>query len=499
MTNDNYSEFVVMGAGIGGLVTACLLAKNGKEVVVLERNSYAGGSCVNFSRGGYTFESAIHAINGCNKNGRTMNILNECGIGNQINFLQPKKMCRIITPSNDISIPEAQGFEAMNILKKNFPDQAPAIESFFSKLESLFGSNDHDFRTKKSLLNSELWALRNVSLQQLLDNYFKDQSLKCALSQYWGYMGAPPSSLSATSYLYMFWDYMINGSYYPEGGSGIIAKKLVNEIQLNGGRVCLDSEISSLGTHGNKLVSATTVNGKKYHGKKFICNMSTKKIFCNLLKKKNSDQKKVEIVMDKMKLSPSAFIVYLGLNTKISKYFEDDYEIFINPSNDVERQISGIENCSPKNSQIGITIYSNLDKTVCADGKSVMSVFMLSDYNFWKKESVKNYVDLKNNIANELLSCCKQVIPDVKSSAEVIEVATPLTVEKYTGANNGALYGWNPKATTTLEESKIKKKPLFNNMYVSGAWTAPGGGLSSVVYSGHRVAKHLLVGSCENQ
>src|SRR5215210_8308564 len=50
-------EVVVVGAGIGGLTCAALLAARGVDVCVLERESQGGGCAVAFERFGYEFET----------------------------------------------------------------------------------------------------------------------------------------------------------------------------------------------------------------------------------------------------------------------------------------------------------------------------------------------------------------------------------------------------------------------------------------------------------
>lgn len=58
------AEVVVIGAGIGGLTAAAMLAKAGRRVVVLESHSIAGGAAHAWKRDGFTFESGPSLYSG---------------------------------------------------------------------------------------------------------------------------------------------------------------------------------------------------------------------------------------------------------------------------------------------------------------------------------------------------------------------------------------------------------------------------------------------------
>ena len=64
MTSNKY-DVIIIGAGIGGLTAGAILARNGKKVLVLEKNPVAGGYAVNFKRKGFEFDASLHLINGC--------------------------------------------------------------------------------------------------------------------------------------------------------------------------------------------------------------------------------------------------------------------------------------------------------------------------------------------------------------------------------------------------------------------------------------------------
>src|SRR5262249_59475028 len=58
-------DAVVVGGGMGGLTAAALLAKEGLRVLVVERHDRPGGYAHAFRRKGYTFDSAVHLVGGC--------------------------------------------------------------------------------------------------------------------------------------------------------------------------------------------------------------------------------------------------------------------------------------------------------------------------------------------------------------------------------------------------------------------------------------------------
>ncbi len=61
MDNDNY-DVVVIGAGISGLLTALALSKEGKSVLILEKEECIGGVCRSYEVDGYRIDTGPHAI-----------------------------------------------------------------------------------------------------------------------------------------------------------------------------------------------------------------------------------------------------------------------------------------------------------------------------------------------------------------------------------------------------------------------------------------------------
>ena len=55
---------IIIGAGPGGLLTGAILAQEGLQVTVLEKNATPGGAAVSFRRGRFEFEVSLHELCG---------------------------------------------------------------------------------------------------------------------------------------------------------------------------------------------------------------------------------------------------------------------------------------------------------------------------------------------------------------------------------------------------------------------------------------------------
>ncbi|MEM9908219.1 MAG: FAD-dependent oxidoreductase, partial [Cyanobacteria bacterium P01_D01_bin.44] len=71
MGNESIFDVIVIGAGIGGLVTASQLAIKGLDVLLLEKYLIPGGSAGYFERDGYRFDVGASMIFGFGQQGTT--------------------------------------------------------------------------------------------------------------------------------------------------------------------------------------------------------------------------------------------------------------------------------------------------------------------------------------------------------------------------------------------------------------------------------------------
>jgi phytoene dehydrogenase-like protein len=126
------------------------------------------------------------------------------------------------------------------------------------------------------------------------------------------------------------------------------------------------------------------------------------------------------------------------------------------------------------------------DTSMARAGKSVVTVsFIFVSYAYWKKlyEDRERYKAEKQALADAVIDRLEMRFPGIKEQIEVVDVATPVTYERYTGNWQGSYMGWGATTETRLKMMS-RTLPGLGNFYMAGQWVYVGGGVSGAVASG---------------
>jgi all-trans-retinol 13,14-reductase len=493
-------DVIIIGSGLAGLSCGSILAVNKKKVMVLEKQGKPGGYASGFSRGNYNFDASLHMICGVGQGDRLYPFFENCKISETVEFEERKYLMRAVFPEHDISIPSGDIKQTQKILATAFPQENQGIDDYLKEIERLY-----DDTVNFLLSKTPLWQLlpvfpikfktlfhdRKKTVKQLLDSYIKADKVKALLFANWGFYGLPPSRANMIAAIANA-SYLVDGAYYPLGGSQAIPNALVNTITSNGGEIHLNEEVDSIIIDKGKAVGVTSKVGKKYFGTVIVSNTSAKATFQNLIPAPVLPEKFNQKI-EGMEPSTSCVLVYLGLDDSY-QYSRNESEIIVLDTYDLEQdyqwaidgevgKASFLITVLPKNSthkQFTALIHQ------CAAFNSWKK--FEADYNQGRKE---DYNSAKDQVASILIKRADKILPELSKHIESIEIATPLTLKKFTGNSNGALYGWANTTTQFMPMDRLTKIPI-KNLYLSSAWTFPGEGQAAVVACGYRLARQLL-------
>src|SRR5450755_3979754 len=88
-------DAIVVGAGLGGLTAAALLAQSGQRVLVLERNHAVGGAATVYRHGALTVEGSLHEIDGLDPDDPKGNLLQRLGLDKTLQLVNVPEMYEV--------------------------------------------------------------------------------------------------------------------------------------------------------------------------------------------------------------------------------------------------------------------------------------------------------------------------------------------------------------------------------------------------------------------
>ena len=114
------------------------------------------------------------------------------------------------------------------------------------------------------------------------------------------------------------------------------------------------------------------------------------------------------------------------------------------------------------------------------------------DYeNYWRTgrslQRGEDYKKLKESFASKLIKRAEALIPDLSNNILDLDIATPITMHRYTLNHQGAAVGWH---YTQVKPWK-QEIPFIRGMYIAGHWTGPSG-IPAVIQSGKSAAELIL-------
>jgi phytoene dehydrogenase-like protein len=466
-TNNGKKELydaVIIGAGIGGLVCGCYLAKAGMRVLIVEQHSKPGGYCTSFKRKGFTFDAAAHSFGGYRKNGLLRKVFDDFGVEKKVAITRFDPSDTIITPDYTISF-WSDIEKTIRDFQVAFPAERNNVRNFFSFLVN---------PEPALLVRMRKWTVKN-----LLDNYFNNDTIKSVLSfPLLGNGGLPPSLMSAFAGSKILTEFLLDGGYYPEGGMQALPEILAAIFQEAGGELRLLCSGKKVTVKENKINGIILQKGEFIPTGCLVSNCDARQTFLKFLSKGIVSADFTDTLKN-MIPSLSMFVLYLGVNEYSNALPKPGTNVWLLPHYDIEKMYLLATRRTAKNMAECMLRVSPDKKTILA---FVNSAF--KNKHYWDNNKEKYTESLLQIIKRHYISA-------LDGHLVHIEAATPYTLNRYTRNYKGAAYGW-ACMTSQFAEPNFRKPTFIEGLYLAGHWTTYVQGLPGVVYSGYDTAKTIL-------
>ncbi len=460
-SRDSY-DVIIIGAGIGGLVCGCYLAKAGMKVLVVEQHHKPGGYCTSFKRQGFTFDAAPHCFGSFRKGGVARKIFEDLEIDKNLSIIRPDPTDTIVTPDYNISF--WNDFEkTLEQFQAAFPREKDNIHKFF---HLLLNSDPHSFS-----------KLRSFTFKETLDEYFTDYKLKAILSfPFLGIGGLPASMLSAFIGAKLYSEFLFDGGYYPQAGMQAIPDALSQRFKEFGGEMRLSTLVTKIIVKDN-TVKGVMADHSFIASKYVVSDCDARQTFLKLLGRQLIEKDFYEM-LKKMTPSLSNFLVYLGI--QYSSDFPNPGTTFSFFSHyDIDRAYHAVK--KGDYDLLGGCIFR------IALNKSTMLVSMPAPFKneaYWMKNKSylsQKFIEIVQNYA----------VPNFSKNITFQEAATPHTLSRYTLNYKGASFGWAALPSQTIITS-LRRPPFIKGLCLTGHWTTIGTGISGTAYVGQETATNIL-------
>ncbi len=491
-------DAVIIGAGLGGLSCAAAFARQGFKPLVLEQHRIPGGYATAFKRpGGFVFDASLHSTTVGERNG-VANLIPGFPEIEDITFVPHKTLYRAIFPEHDIRVPHKDVEGYIKLLQKHFPGEAQGIAALFQDMRrymedinKLSSAGDQVDMSRFPRDFPMLFKNFNRTWGAMMSEHITDAKLQAIVSALWGYFGLPPSRLASLYYAMPTLGYLTEGGYYPIGTSQKISDALMGFIRKRGGEVKLKTRVERILVKDHAAYGVKTKDGAEYRGRVVVSNANAYDTFHSMMDEREF-LKKYLARMDTFTTSLSSFQIWLGLKQDLVREVGiEDTEVFFYTGYDVEADYQNQMEARVESGGFGLTLYDNLYPEYSPKGKNTLNIIFLQGYDPWKKyeaDYFKGNKDAyraeKERMADILIQQVeKTLMPGLSQAIEVKEIATPLTNVRFTSNYRGAIYGWDQTVANSMPRRLGQTTPI-KNLYLSGAWTQPGGGYGACLPSG---------------
>jgi len=467
-------DFAFLGSGMGALVCANILTKQGYSVVLLEKNQQFGGSLQSFSRDKRIFDTGVHYIGSLDE-GQTLN-----KIFKYLNILDDLKLQRLDDEVFDqIRFPDGvtfnlgQGYDNFkSSLLKVFADEEKIIDDFCDTIKDIctfFPLFNLKTGPKKSMGD---WPdILNVGAYEYLSSKTSNEKLIAALlgngPLYAGEKGVTPLYVTA-----LIVDSFINGSYRVKGGGSQLTKVLSRNIRSFGGELIKRANVINIEVKDKEVKYFELEDGRKVFAKNYISNIHPLQTNELIGAENLRPAYKKRIV--KLENTISSFTLYLSFKENSFPYINYNiYDYFVEPKNvwDVQDYNKDIWpevtfSCTA----------ASIDQGEFADSLTVLTYMNYEETKAWTDsfntaaypgKRPDSYHEFKKQKEELVISRLEERFPGIRDCISSQYSSTPLTYKDYIGTDDGSLYGIK-KNINNQAATSINSKMRLKNMYLTG-------------------------------
>lgn len=487
-------HIIVIGAGVGGLTTAGLLAKQGYQVTVIEANTYPGGSAGTFFHKGYRFDAGATVAGGFQPNGPHAVSGNLLGIDWKVHQHDPAWVVHL--PDHKIELCTNN----TNVLE-NFPETA----SFWLEQQNIANLAWQMSAQGLPFPPTDLHELLQLAIVGLLNLPHDLQMIPFALSSVYQWLSRKGlannrafirfldaqlliSAQTTSPYVNALYgatalDLPRQGVFHVEGGIGGLSDQLADKFDDFGGEILYRHHVTRIAIDNGQATGVYVTKGKRNPQERFIqadfvIANTTPWSLDNLLG--NNSPAKLRHETQKRDSTQGAFVLHVGVrNDALPKHVEDHHQI-----------IATMEGALGEGNSIFVSMSPRWDTSRAPAGYRAVTISTHTQVQQWWdlfEYDHQAYSERKQAYAERIIKSIDNSVPGFKAGAELILPGTPITYQFYTQRHKGMVGGF---PQTSLFKARGPKTGI-PNLRLVGDSVFPGQSTAGVTLGAIRVANQV--------
>lgn len=457
-------DAVIVGGGLGGLLCASLLSREGLKVCIIERNSRLGGAIQSFARKGVIFNTGLNYTESLAEGEILNRYFNYFGFFDKLNIqrLDLNAFEKISFQGDDHEYPFAQGHaNYVQQLSEYFPAERENLKTYISYLREI--CNSFPLYSLNSTEKKVDDKYLNINAYNYIKSVVKDPLLQQILgginSLYAGDAEKTPLYVHA-----LINSSFINSSWRLVDGSAHMVRAIAETITGNGGEIFRNAEVVRFGGKQCGIEFAELANGERIYGKHFISNVHpavTLDLVDEAINKRAHHHR-----IAQLENTIGMFSLYLAFKPKTQPYINFNHHYFTHKN-------VWTANYQPQKWPEHYMYYTpaTSKSNIWADGGIAITYMKYSEVEKWKNTRVgqrgEEYETFKQQKAEKLIDVMSLKLPRLRESIAAYYTSTPLTHRDYTGSPDGSAYGILKNSNDAIS-TLISPKSRVSNLYFTG-------------------------------
>ena len=468
---ENNYDIVIIGSGMGGLICADILGREGYKVCVLEKNRQIGGCLQTYVRDKVIFDSGVHYLGGLGKGQNLYQVFKYLGILEKLKLqkMDENVFDKIIIENDEKEYVYAQGYENfIQHLLKDFPNEEKGLRLYCDKIKEVCSKFPlYNLRSGGNV--NEKTTVLGIDTRAFIESITADKKLQAVLvgnnMLYVLQSGKTPFYVHA-----MILNSYIESSWKCIDGGSDIGKYMAKNIRSHGGVIHRNTEVKRIVVEEGKVNSVELADGSHVYAKHFISNMhpvrTLEMIESNLIKHAYKSRIKG------LENSIGGFVVNIVFEKEAYPYIKNNFYYH------KDGHVWQLAEYNEENWPLGYAIFFSASSrsSEYAESMTLLTYMRYDDVKQWgdtfntvskEDDRGKDYADFKKLKAELLLDLVEEKFPGLRKAIKTYYTATPLSYKDYIGNADGSMYGITKDYNNPLK-TFISPRTKIPNLYLTG-------------------------------